>query len=929
MHHIISDGWSVALFLREMAALYEAYCEGKPSPLRELKIQYADYAVWQREAMKGEQLEEQMSYWKERLKGSLPVLQLPTDHARPPFQSFRGARQSFVFPSHIAEGVNALSERANVTVFMVLLSAFKTLLHRYSGQNDILVGTPIANRNRIEIESLIGLFVNTLVLRTDLSGDPRFRDLLDSIREEALGAYANQDLPIERLVGELQPDRRLSHTPLFQVMIAIQNVPRASVKLSGLDLKLLDIDIGASKFDLSLIIDETQERIAVRLEYRTDLFEQATIIRMLNHFQSLLESVIINPEMRLSALPLMNEAERNQLLFEWNDTKNDYAEQQTVTQLFEAQVERTPNALAVIFEQEQLTFAELNRRANQLARFLRGFGVKPETVVGICMDRSTEMIVGLLGILKAGGAYLPLDTTWPADRIRSVLLDVQSPMVLTQERLISPLTELESRLVLIDSDWAKISKEDSGNLDTKIRSENLAYVIFTSGSTGKPKGVMIQHKSVANLLAALYRIIYFRHEGSKIRVSINGPLAFDTSVKQIIQLLNGHVLVIVPQEIRSDGKGLLSYLQHHQLDVFDCTPSQLRLLISDGLLVGLPRFPKHLLVAGEAIDEASWQALRASLDRECYNLYGPTECTVDATVSRIQKGLLQPTIGRPVANTKVYILDPGLQPVPIGVVGELYIGGAGLARGYLNSPALTAERFMPDHLSGDSGARIYKTGDLARYSSDMNIQLLGRADGQVKIRGMRIELGEIEAILSDHQGVREAVVIVKEGEAGDKRLIAYVVTGQHEFLEANELRNFLREKLPDYMIPSAFFYLDQLPLTLNGKVDRARLPELDGARYTSAETFAAPRTNVERILEEIWGKLLDIDRVSVFDNFFDVGGHSLLATQLLVRLYDAFQVELPLRTLLENPTIAEQAAVIEEAIIKQIAQSAEEQQSTL
>ncbi len=906
LHHIIFDGWSMGVLLRELATVYEAFCSGKPSPLPELPIQYADFAHWQQQRLQGDLLESQLGYWKEQLSGDLPVLELPTDRPRAAVQTNRGARQYLLLPKNLSESLKDLSRTEGVTLFMTLLAAFQILLHRYTGQEDIIVGSPIAGRDRQETENLIGVFINTLVLRTLLDGNPNFQELLSRVREVATGAIAHQDLPFEKLVEELQPERGLSHTPLFQVLFQLRNVPQQAVEVQGLNFQEFQFERGIAAFDLTLDIVEEPEGLSCVFAYNIDLFDAGTITRMAGHFQTLLEGIVANPLHPISQLPLLTEAELHQLLVSWNNTSADYPSNLSIHELFETQVKRTPDAVAVVFEDKHLTYGELNARANQLAHYLRSLGVKPEVLVGICLERSVEMIVGLLGILKAGGAYVPLDPAYPTERNSFILSDARVQVLLTSEKLVAELLMPGVSVVCLDRDWEILSDQSEENPFSGSVASNLAYVIYTSGSMGQPKGVTIEHRSVLNLAAGLNKAIYTEGHDDKRRVSLNGSLAFDTSVKQIVQLFGGHTLDIVPQELRFDGSALLSYLGRHEIDVFDCTPSQLRLLIEAGMLSNSAAAPKYVLVGGEPIDESTWQELVKAENISFYNLYGPTECTVDATVCHMGLSGERPVIGRAIANTQIYILDPDLQPVPIGVPGELHIGGAGLARGYLNRPELTQEKFIPNPFNKskvkNQKSKLYKTGDLARYLPNGDIEFLGRIDNQVKIRGFRIELGEIESLLSTHDQIQQAVVIAREDVPGDKRLVAYLVTSS-ESLTSSQLRQFLKQKLPEYTLPSAFVLLENLPLTPNGKVDRRALPAPEGELIRVGE-YVAPRTPNEEIIAYIFAVVLNRENVGIHDNFFELGGHSLLATQLVSRVRETLSVELPLSTVFSSPTVA-------------------------
>ncbi len=902
LHHIVSDGWSGGVLFQELTTLYEAFAVGKPSPLPELPVQYADYAVWQRGWLQGEVLEKQLAYWKERLTGAPPVLELPTDHPRPAVQSFRGARQSVTLSKNLTDALRILSQRESATLFMTLLAAYQTLLYRYSNQEEIVVGSPIAGRTRPETEGLIGLFVNTLVLHTDLSEDPSFRELLSRVREVALGAYAHQDVPFEKLVEELQPERSLSHAPLFQVMFILQNAPRSALDLSGLTLQSLEFDSGTAQFDVSLSVVEVAEGLQAKFEYNTDLFDAATITRMLKHFQVLLEGVVANPDQRLSELPLLTEAERHQLLIEWNDTAVEYPRDICLHQLFEAQVIRTPEAVALVFEEEQLTYHELNRRANQLARYLRKLGVGPEVLVGIMMERSIEMVVGLLGIIKAGGAYVPLDPAYPQERLSFMLEDARVPVLLTQARLAESLPQSEAEVVSVDALREVIDEEGIENPAGGATAENLAYVIYTSGSTGRPKGAMNSHRGICNRLLWMQDAYQLTSADSILQKT---PFSFDVSVWEFFwPLLTGARLVVAQPGGHQDSAYLVKLIAEQKITTLHFVPSMLQVFLEEWGLETCDSL-KQVICSGEALSFELQERFFARLNAGLHNLYGPTEAAVDVTfwACKQESGLRTVPIGRPIANTQIYLLDRRLQPVPVGVPGELYIGGVGVARGYLNRPELTAERFILDPFSAEDGARLYKTGDLARYLPDGNIEYLGRIDHQVKLRGFRIELGEVEAVLQQYAGVRDTVVLLREDGPGDKRLVAYVAARGEAVPGPAELRRFLSERLPEYMVPQAFVLLDELPLTPNGKVDRRALPEPDRARPERGAEYVAPRGADEEEVARVWAEVLKVERVGADDNFFELGGHSLLMMQVVSRLRRSLGVELPLRSLFEAPTV--------------------------
>ena len=915
LHHIVSDAWSRSVFIREAATFYTTFSRGEPSPLPELPIQYADFAHWQRQWLTGEVIETQINYWKQQLDGAPPVLELPTDRPRPPVQTFRGLKASFHLPVDLTQKLQALSQQSGTTLFMTLLAGFATLLSRYSGQEDIVVGSPIANRNRIELEPLIGFFVNTLVLRTNLQDNPTCLELLAQVRRVALDAYAHQDLPFEKLVEVLQPERTPSHSPLFQVMFILQNAPREKQALpGGLNLTVLPAEKFTAKFDLTLSMQETELGLMGVWGYNSDLFDSTTIARMAGHFQTLLEEFAANPQQPLSEISLLSETERRQLLLDWNSTQTDYPSDLCLHQAFETQVERTPNALAVVYQDQQLSYRDLNTRANQLAHLLQSLEVGPDSLVGLCLERSVEMVVGLLGILKAGGAYVPLDPTSPPARLAYLLEDAQPETLLTQTALLTHLPPYSGSIVCLDRDEPILAQSSGENPSSPVTPEHLAYVIYTSGSTGQPKGVMIRHRSVLNLAYGLQQTIYADCQAQPLRVSLNGPISFDTSVKQIIQLLYGHTLEIIPEALRFDGEALLSHLQDRQVEVFDCTPSQLEVLKLAGFLEA-EAVPRYVLLGGEALSASTWRLLAQSQTSVFCNVYGPTECTVDATVCQLKANPQRPILGRPLANTQLYILDPYLQPLPVGAPGELHIGGAGLARGYLHQPQLTAEKFIPHPFSSDPEACLYKTGDLARYQPDGTIEFLGRIDRQVKIRGFRIELGEIEGMLSQHPEVKQTTVIVRPDQLGGKRLVAYVVP-HHEPPVAAELHRFLKEKLPDYMAPSAFVMLACLPLTANGKVDYPALPEPD-TELTREADFVSPRTLLEMKLVQIWENVLDVYPIGIRDSFFELGGNSLLAVRLIAQIHQTFEQNPPLATLFQNPTIEHLANLLRQQTASQ------------
>lgn len=924
MHHIVFDGWSEGVLFQELAVLYESFSTGQPAPHSDLPIQYADFAVWQRQWLQGEIFDSQLTYWKKQLAGA-PVLELPTDHPRPSVQTFRGSQQFFFIPEVLTERLKAISRAEGTTLFMTLLAAFQTLLHRYTGKDDILVGSPVAGRNRTDIEALIGFFVNTLILRADLSGDPSFRELLGRVRKLALEAYAHQDLPLEKLVEELQPERNLSHSPLFQVLFVLQNFPTTAPRLTGLTVTPVKVESETATFDLSLLLVEEANGLQGTIEYNNDLFDEATISRMIGHFQTLLESIVADAGVPISRLSLLTDSERDRLVVDWNSTSLDYPKDQCIHQLFEAQVERTPEAIAAVFEDGQLTYRELNARANRLSYDLSKLGVGPETLVGLCVERSLEMVVGILGVLKAGGAYVPLDPSYPEDRLAFLLEDSEIQILLTQERVKSCLPSHNAQVVYLDaldpSAGAEASQAPS-NPDNRTTTDNAAYVIYTSGSTGKPKGVVITHHNVTRLLGATHS--WFHFDENDIWTLFHS-YAFDFSVWEIWgSLLYGGRLVVVPYWVSRSPEMFYQLLSQKKVTVLNQTPSAF------GQLIEVEKSSVHshdlalrlVLFGGEALD---FQILKPWFDRhgdqrpQLINMYGITETTVHVTYRPVTTGNLSTSrgslIGEPIPDLELYVLDQSQNLVPIGVPGELYVGGAGVGRGYLNRPELTAERFIPNPFRPGAGTRLYRSGDLVRYLPNRDLEYRGRIDAQVKIRGFRIELGEIEAVLRQHAAVREVVVLARE-DSGEKRLVAYVVPAQ-QALTISELNGFLRQQLPEHMVPSAFMFLDTLPLTANGKIDRRNLPGPDPSRPEQESSFVAPRTPVEELLAQIWTEVLKLEQVGVHDNFFELGGHSLLLTQVASRIQRTFLVLLPLRILFDAPTIADLSAAIAAAQLGQ------------
>ncbi|MEH2319621.1 non-ribosomal peptide synthetase [Nostoc sp.] len=920
MHHIICDDWSMGVLIRELGTLYAAFAQNQPSPLLELPLQYADFAHWQREWLQGEVLQTQLAYWREQLN-AISILHLPTDKPISAIQSYQGGTQFIELPLKLIDALEKLSQQEGVTLFMTLLAAFKTLLYRYTHQEDIALGSPIANRNRSEIEGIIGFFVNSLVLRSNLSGNPTFQELLGKVREVTLGAYSHQDLPFEKLVEELHPERNLSQHPLFQVVFGFQNAPMSALELPGLVPSFMNIDLKKTRFDLELHLWkcsedfrsllggnwEYSEGLRGVMVYNTDLFDQATISRMLKHFKTLLSSILTNPEQRIANLPLLSKVELHQVLVEWNNTKAYYPQDKCIHQLFEEKVQQYPDSIAVNFANEQLTYQELNTRSNKLAQHLQKLGVCSEVLVGICISQSIEMIIGLLGILKAGGAYVPLDPSYPQERLNFMLEDAQVSVLLTQENLLKHFEGFSNSIISIDKDWEIITQEKEDNLKSDLNSDNLAYVIYTSGSTGKPKGVAVPHKAVNRLVC---NTNYIKLSSSdKIAQAAN--TSFDAATFEIWgALLNGAQLVGISKDVTLSPHEFSLQLREKGINVLFLTTALFQQIARD-----VPQAfasLRYLLFGGETVN-IRWvkKVLKDGAPKHLIQVYGPTENTTFSSYYYVQEFPDSATsfpIGRPITNTQIYILDTHLQLVPIGVTGELYIGGEGLAREYLNHPELTTKHFIPHPFSKKAKTRLYKTGDLARYLPDGNIEFLGRIDNQVKIRGFRIELLEIEAVLSQHLAVRETVVIAAEDVPDDQYLVAYIVPNQEQIPTqevqsfASLLRQFLKEKLPEYMVPRAYMILESLPLTPNGKVDRRALPTPDIITFNNQD-YVAPRSQVEELLAQIWAKVLGKEQVGIHDNFFELGGHSLLATQLTSRIRDTFQIDLPVRNLFEAPTV--------------------------
>ncbi|MEH2164065.1 MAG: amino acid adenylation domain-containing protein [Nostoc sp.] len=899
IHHIVCDGWSMQIFRRELFALYTAFCAGKPSPLPELSLQYADFAHWQRQYLQGEVLQKQLNYWQKQLAGIPPLLELPTNQPRPSTQTYRGRSEFGTLNQDLTQKLKRLSQESGTTLFMTLLTAFVLLISRYSGQEDIVVGSAIANRNRRETESLIGFFVNTLALRTNLQGNPTFLELLERVRQVTLDAYDHQDLPFEKLVDELGLERSLSYHPLFQVAFSLQNETQETLETPGLTLNPFKWENTTTLFDLSLMVRETDQGLTGEWEYATDLFTATTIQRMVGNFAVLIQGIVDNPQQPINTLPLLTQVERQQLQH-WNQTETNYPLNQTLVDLFEAQVAKNPNNLALVFESQSLTYQQLNQKANQLAHYLiENSQIQPDTLIGICVERSLEMIIGVLGILKAGAAYMPIDPNYPQERIGFMLQDCGTSVLLTQSFLQKQLhlVELEHQVICLDEDTFSSASTDNPN--RKITADNLAYIIYTSGSTGRPKGVMIEHQAIVNLALAWTKTFQVQPQSRWLQF---GSFSFDLSIGEIATALGaGACLYLAQKETLLPSQALIDLLADYKISHFALPPSALSVL-PQAILPDL----QAIIVGGEACPAelvTQW-----SRGRCFFNCYGPTESTVIATIANCEPNGKKPSIGQPLSNIRIYILDAHNQPLAPGIPGELCIAGVGLARGYLNRPDLTAENFIQVNLFGKT-ERIYKTGDLAKWNSDGNLEYLGRIDEQIKLRGFRIELGEIESLLLQHTSVKEAVVILYETDS-NPRLVAYITAADKSSNLAHQLKDYLKTRLPNYMVPSQIMVLHKLLLTPNSKLDRKALPAPD---LTASNDFEILVTPTEELLAILWQSLLKTKFVGRRDNFFELGGHSLLATQLVTRIRESFGVEIPVRKVFEQSILSELATEIDKA----------------
>jgi amino acid adenylation domain-containing protein len=913
LHHIIFDGFSMYnVFLPELVTVYKSLLAGQASPLGELRLQYSDFAQWQRTSLDEAQLKESRAYWSSQLDGEIPVLELPTDRPRPALQSFRGAMHRFAFPKSLSDGLHQLANHEHTSFFTTILACFAALLRRYSGHEDFVLGTVTSGRKQTELEALLGCFQNPLALRLRLPGDPSFRELLTHTREVTLSALSHDNAPFERLVEELSVRRDTSRNPVFPVMFSL--VPPTPAFEPGWDLNQLDLEIGTAKFDLDLELDDRPAGLQGRFVYCTDLFADATIARMVGHFQTMLEAIVANPEQKISRLPMLSGAEQRQFA-EWNRTETEYPRELCMHELVETQAFRTPNANAVEHGGQSLTYRELNQRANQLAHFLAKRGIGPESKVGICLRRSLELPVALLAVLKSGAACVPLDPAYPKERLTYMLEDSGTALVLTQAGLLAEVTDFDAEVINLDADWAMFADESRENVRSGVKPENLAYLIYTSGSTGKPRGVLLTHGGLVNHNVAASQLFGL---ASADRMAQFASISFDIAVEEIFPTwIAGGALVVREEDASLAVGDFLHWVREKRVTALDLPTAYWHELVRElsESALRLPESLRIVIVGGEKASSAAlaaWRKLAGPRVR-WVNTYGPTETSVIVTSYEPKTSEDIPAvlpIGRPIANTRIYILGKNLQPLPVGIAGDLYVSGPGLARGYLNRPEITAEKFVTDPFRTEPGARMYKTGDLARYLASGEIEFAGRTDDQVKIRGYRVELEEIEAVLGSHSGAREVVIAARENAAGEKNLVAYVVPAREQVPTASALRLHLKQQLPHYMVPSAFVLLEAMPKTPNGKVDKRALPAPKSTDFAETQEYVAPSDELETQLTAIWETVLDKKLIGIRDNFFELGGHSLLAARLMHRIEQQMGQRLPLAALLQAPTVEQLSGLL-------------------
>jgi amino acid adenylation domain-containing protein len=903
LHHIVFDGWSMGVFLRELETLYRAYASGTAANLEPPKLQYVDYAVWQRQWLESGVLERQLAYWKKQLAGAPPVVTFPADRRRPQAEMFRGARRKLLLPPELARGLESLSQRHGVTLFMTLFACFAVLLARYTGQEDIVVGSPSAGRNRSELSDLMGFFVNNLVLRTDVSGNPAFSTLLTRVRDVSLQAFEHQDVPFDQLVQALRPERSPDHSPLFQTMLILQNFPIEEVEMPSLSLQRLELEVTTARFDLTVEVFPRHGALEVYFDYNSDLYDAATIARLQAHFRSILDAVVMNQSQRLSEIPLLSPAEREKLLFAWNQTASPIPADLCFHHRFEEIARNTPHRIALLANDDAITYGELNQRADRIAAALRVQGAGPDQLVGVFVPRGADLVAALLGVAKSGAAYVPLDPVYPKARIEHILEDARPIAVITSTALLDHLPAREVRLLCLDRDGDLPAPDDSLTQSNRGGQQHLAYVIFTSGSTGRPKGVQISHGALVNFLEAMREEPGLTEKDVLLAVT---TASFDIAgLELLLPLYTGATVCIALHP--GDPAKLLRDLDRYRPTVMQATPATWKLLVAAGWQ-GDPRL--KILCGGEALEPGLAEALLVRCD-ELWNMYGPTETTIWSAAYQVRhSGAEAIPLGRPIRNTTFYVLDSMQQPAPQGVVGELWIGGAGLARGYLSRPDLTAERFLPCPWAEGAETRMYGTGDRVRYRSDGTLDFYGRADHQVKLRGFRIELGEIENAVRQVEGVADAVTILREDD-GDKRLVAYVEpSGAEPPLTA--LRDSLRESLPEYMIPASFVFLEKLPRLPNGKLDRSSLPKPQMAKR-EGDSFMAPAVGTQKIVAHIFEEVLQLDRVSADENFFDLGAHSLQMVRIHAALNQRMEKPIPLVSLFQYPNVRALSSFIDRA----------------
>jgi amino acid adenylation domain-containing protein len=911
MHHIIADGWSIDILLKELTKFYVAYDSNQPPEVARLPMGYSDFARWQREALTGDMQARQLKYWQRTLSGAPAVLEIPADRLRPAVQSHKGHRCTVNLDEGLTRALAELGTKERVTPFMMLLAAFETLLWRYTGVTDFVLGTPMAGRSHFDFEPLIGLFVNTVPLRANLGGNPTFRELLRRVRDTTLDAFSHQDVPFEKLVEVLQPERSTSHTPLFQTMFILHNNPRRSLQFAGLRLDELELYIGLAKFDLTLECYE-ENGFCCHWEYSADLFDRPRIVRMAEHFETLLRGICADPGRRLSGLPILPASERNRILVEWNATAAGYPDNICIHRAFEARAAKCGDAIAIRAAERLVTYRQLNEEANCLSYYLRRQGVEPQDRVGVAVERSADAVVAMLAVMKAGAGYVPIDPAYPKQRIEFMLRDSGAKVLMAQYGLRVRLPENAGRIVFIDRDRDEILAENRLDPSVPLDCHSPAYAIYTSGSTGNPKGVLGTHRASMNRFAWMWKAYPF---GPGELCAQKTSLSFVDSICEIFgPLLQGVPILVIPDEIVVDASDFVRQIAAYRVTRITVVPSQLGAILETcaDLEIRLPDL-RLCFTSGEALPYALYERFVGLLPHAALvNLYGSSEVAADVTcfdTARTTPRSIVP-IGKPISNVCMFILDEYLNPVPIGVPGVIHAGGDCLALGYLNRPELTAQRFIDNPFS--PGERLYKTGDLGRYGQDGNIEFLGRADNQVKIRGVRIELGEIEATLEAHESVRQAAVVARN-DGADQRLVAYLVPAEGQDLDLSGLRRYLKAQLPGYMIPSAFVIRDTLPMTPNGKLDQRALPapEVSGSRIEGSRV--APRNEIEATLVGIWAELLKMDGIGVFDNFFELGGHSLLATQVSARIRKYMGVEVPVRSLFEEPTVAALGRMVEQS----------------